>query len=228
MNLLLVEDDQPLARGIAAALGQSGYAVDVASTAAAAIEAVRDADYGIGILDLGLPDGDGLDVLQRWRSQGTTFPVLILSARTDLDDRVHGLDSGADDYLVKPFALSEIEARLRALLRRQPREQATREFARLRLDSEGRQAFIDGRPLELTRRELEVLERLLARAGRVVSKLELLDTVYPCDADVGPNALEVHVSRLRHKLKPAGLRVRALRGLGYRLEETRDDDDRTS
>ena len=214
-----------LARGIATALGQSGYAVDVASTADEAMRVVRASDYGIGILDLGLPDGDGLDVLRSWRSDGIAFPVLILSARTDLDDRVRGLDSGADDYLIKPFALSEIEARLRALLRRPQRKLAWLELGSLRVDRAGKQALVGDRTLELTRREFDVLDLLMSRAGKVVAKQELLDNVFSSDADVGPNALEVHISRLRQKLKPAGINVRALRGLGYRIEEAPGNGD---
>jgi two-component system OmpR family response regulator len=225
MRLLLVEDDRMLARGIASALSQSGYAVDVAATSDEAMRVVRGAEYAIGILDLGLPDGDGLDLLRAWRREGHDFPVLILSARAHLDHRIRGLDSGADDYLVKPFALREIEARLRALLRR-PRERApAAELGRLRFDRVGRRALVEGREIELTRRELDVLDMLIARAGRVVGKRNLLDRVFPLDADVGPNALEVHVSRLRQKLRPAGLTIRSLRGLGYRLEELQEDGD---
>jgi DNA-binding response OmpR family regulator len=220
VRLLLVEDDRMLARGIAAALGQSGYAVDVAGTAHEAARVVHTSAYEIGILDLGLPDGDGLDLLRAWRGEGFAFPVLVLSARSQLDDRVHGLDSGADDYLVKPFALSEIEARLRALLRRPQRELAFQQLGALKLDRAGKRAVVADRALELTRREFDVLDMLMSRAGSVVGKQELIDRVFSCDAEVGTNALEVHVSRLRHKLKCAGVTVRALRGLGYRIEES--------
>ena len=223
MRLLLVEDDRMLARGIASALDQSGYAVDVAASCADAQRAVATAAYEIGILDLGLPDGDGLDLLRDWRSEGIDFPVLILSARGHLDHRVRGLDSGADDYLIKPFALREIEARLRALSRR-PRQQVTwQQIGRLRYDRGGRRVFIDDRELELPRREVDVLDMLIANAGRVVPKRELMDTVFSTEDDVGPNALEVHISRLRSKLRSAGVNIRVLRGLGYRLEDGNGD-----
>ena len=225
MRLLLVEDDRMLARGIASALAQSGYDVDLASSVDQAMRVVHASDYEVGILDLGLPDGDGLDLLRRWRREGIAFPVLILSARTNLDHRVRGLDSGADDYLVKPFALREIEARLRALLRRPRGSSASPTIGRLRYDRAARRAFVDDREIELTRRELDLLEMLVGRAGRVVSKNDLLDGVFSADADVGPNALEVHVSRLRQKLRGARVLVRSLRGLGYRLEEAQDDGD---
>jgi DNA-binding response OmpR family regulator len=173
----------------------------------------------VGILDLGLPDGDGRDVLRAWRRDALHFPVLILTARADLDDRVSGLDSGADDYLVKPFSLAEIEARLRALLRRPQELAAWRQLGRLRFDRAGKRALVDERELELTKREVDVLDLLISAAGRVVGKQALIDAVFSTDADVGPNALEVHISRLRQKLKGAGLHIRVLRGLGYRIEE---------
>ena len=208
-----------LAQGIAAALQQSGYVVDIAATAAEATRLLDPSIHCVGVLDLGLPDRDGIDLLREWRSAGIAFPVLILSARSDLDDRIRGLDSGADDYLVKPFALSEIEARLRALLRRQhPLAQAR--LGRLRFESVERRAFVDDREIELTKREFEVLDLLMGGGTpKVVRKHTLFDAVFSCDADVGPNALEVHISRLRHKLRPAGIGIRALRGLGYRIEE---------
>ena len=228
MRLLLVEDDRLLARGIAAALGQSDYAVDIASTASEAVRIVQATSYDIGLLDLGLPDRDGLDLLREWRGMGIAFPVLILSARANLDDRVRGLDSGADDYLIKPFALTEIEARLRALLRRPTHQQAWHQLGRLRFDCTGKRAAIADREMDLTKRELELLEMLIARAGRVVRKQELLDALFPHPSDVGLNALEVHVSRLRQKLKSAAITIRSLRGLGYRIEEATEGDDQTA
>src|SRR5581483_5426399 len=197
---------------------------DVAGTVAEARRAVHESAYDIGILDLGLPDGDGLELLRSWRSEGIDFPVLILSARGNLDHRVHGLDSGADDYLIKPFALREIEARLRALSRR-PRQQAHwHELGRLRFDRAAKRAFIDDREVELTRRELEVLSALMWHPGHVVAKDDLMDAVYPRATDIGPNALEIHISRLRQKLRPAGVNVRALRGIGYRIEDASGDE----
>ena len=222
MRLLLVEDDRMLARGIAAALKQCGYGVDTAPTVGDAMRLVQAHEYELCILDLSLPDGDGLDVLQRWRTSGIRFPVLVLSARGDLQDRVTGLDAGADDYLIKPFALTEIEARIRALLRR-PREQVQwHQLGRLFFDRNGERALVDGRELDLTKRELDVLDVLMSRAGRVASKQALIEAVFSSDADVGPNALEAHISRLRQKLRPAAVHIRGLRGLGYRIEEMID------
>jgi len=211
-----------LARAIAEALAQSGYEVDIAEDAASARARVGEHGYGVGILDLGLPDGDGLDVLRDWRAGGVLFPVLILSARGALDDRVTGLDGGADDYLIKPFSLHEIEARLRALLRRRERFDGWQRIGRLRIDRAGHRATLDGREMEFTRREWEVLELLVAAGGRTVSKTALIDAVFSSDAEVGTNALEVHISRLRQKVKAAAITIRGLRGLGYRIEEMPD------
>ena len=225
VRLLLVEDDRMLARRMVAALDQSGYGVDVAATAADAVRMAQEMPYELCILDLGLPDGDGLDVLRSWHEGGSPFPVLVLSARGDLQDRVDGLDAGADDYLAKPFALSEIEARIRALLRRPKDQVEWQQLGRLFFDRSTRRALVDGREVDLTKREAEVLELLMSRVGRVASKEALIESVFPFEADVGPNALEAHVSRLRSKLKPAGLNIRSLRGLGYRIEEALDAGD---
>jgi two-component system, OmpR family, response regulator len=193
--------------------------VDVASSASNAMRIVRSSVYEVGILDLGLPDQDGLDLLRTWRREGLTLPVLILSARGNVNDRIDGLDSGADDYLIKPFALSEIEARLRALLRR-PKRVVRQQVGRLRFDWADKRAVVGGKEVDLTKRELEVLAALMSHPGKVVGKQALIDAVFTCDADVGPNALEIHISRLRQKLKPASVHIRALRGLGYRIEDT--------
>jgi DNA-binding response OmpR family regulator len=222
MRLLLVEDDPMLARGIATALEQSGYGVDIAPTAGEAMRSVHAAMYEICILDLGLPDRDGLDLLREWRSEGIRIAVLVLSARGDLSDRITGLDSGADDYLIKPFALTEIEARLRALLRRPKHSLEWHQLGRLFFDRAGKRARIDGRELELTKREFDVLDTLISHAGKIASKQALIDAVFRGEADVGPNALEAHISRLRQKLKPAAIHIRSLRGMGYRIEEAID------
>jgi DNA-binding response OmpR family regulator len=219
LRLLLIEDDRALGSAVAAALRQSGYLVDVATLAADAMRAATSAPYDGGILDLGLPDRDGIDLLRDMRRSGIAFPVLILTARDGVDDRVSGLDSGADDYLAKPFALAELEARLRAVLRRNEDKVPWRQVGRLRFDLAGSRVLCEGAELELTRREFAVLEALSRRVGRVVSKESLFEAVFPHDTDAGPNAMEVHVSRLRRKIEPAGVTIRALRGLGYRLEE---------
>jgi len=219
LRVLLIEDDAPLARGIAAALSQTGYKVDTAPDAASALRLANAAAYAIGVLDLGLPDRDGIDLLRQLRGAGYAFPILILSARDGLDERVRGLDAGSDDYLVKPFALSELEARLRALLRRMDEHVPWRQIGRVRCDLDGHRAFVDEAELDLTRREFAVLATLVRRAGKVVGKEALFDAVFPSDSEVAANALEIHISRLRQKLRHAGVSIRALRGIGYRIEE---------
>jgi DNA-binding response OmpR family regulator len=223
VRLLLVEDDAALARGIEAALLQSGYGVTVASTAADALRLARAGEFDVGILDLGLPDRDGIDLLSDLRNQGVAFPILILSARDALNDRIRGLDSGADDYLVKPFALGELEARLRVLLRRKEEHTGWKQLGALRFDVADRRALIGDDEVDLTAREVAILDVLLGKARKVVSKQVLFDTVFPVETDSAPNALEVHVSRLRHKLARAGVTIRSVRGLGYRLEEEAAD-----
>ncbi|HEY0336506.1 MAG TPA: response regulator transcription factor [Burkholderiales bacterium] len=218
MRVLLIEDDSMLARGIAAALSQSGYETEVAPNAEIALRLARNGFFSVGILDLGLPDRDGLELLGEMRTVAQ-FPILILSARDGLNDRIRGLDSGADDYLVKPFALGELEARLRALLRRGDEAAEWRQLGHLRFDAEGKRALVGDAQIELTARELSILNVLLSRSRRVVSKQALFDAVFPHETEAAPNALEVHVSRLRHKLRPAGVTIRSLRGLGYRIEE---------
>lgn len=219
MRLLLIEDDQALARSVAGALAQDGYTVSVAGDAGEAIRLVSKIPFHVAILDLGLPDRDGIDLLRELRGTGAPFPILILSARDGLHDRIRGLDVGADDYLVKPFALGELEARLRALLRRSENHGRVRRVGTLGFDVEAKQAWVGDQPLELTAREVAILEVLLRRVHRIVSKQALFDVVFPTDSDAGPNALEVHVSRLRNKLRAAGLTIRSVRGLGYRLED---------
>lgn len=223
-RLLLVEDDHGLAAGLSAALARDGRQVDVAATGSEALRLARAAAYEACILDLGLPDRDGIEVLREMRRSAIACPVLILTARDALDDRIGGLDAGADDYLMKPFELAELEARLRALVRRRGAGDAPwRQFGRLRFDAEGGGAWLGAEPLDLTRREAGVLECLTRKPGRIVSKESILAAAFPSDTDVAANAIEVQVSRLRRKLEPAGITVRALRGLGYRLEETGSD-----
>ena len=218
VNLLLIEDDPMLARGVASALSKSGYAVAVAATAGDALRMAQTASFNIGILDLGLPDRDGMHLLRELRAAGNVFPILILSARAGLNDRIRGLDTGADDYLVKPFALAELEARLRALLRRQEDDSIWRQLGRLHFDAAGKRALIDDNEVELTSRECAVLDILLRNSGKIVSKQKLFDAVFTFETNAAPNALEVQISRLRQKLRSAGVAIRALRGLGYRIE----------
>ncbi len=219
MRILLVEDDSELADGLQRALQLSGYAVDVMHRGADALAAAAQSPYDLGILDLGLPDLDGIAVLQRLRQRGITWPVVILTARDALTERIRGLDAGADDYIVKPFAVGELEARLRAVLRR-PRTTVApvMRFGPLSFEIATREVAVAGEPLELPPRELAVLRKLVERGGRVVSKEVLFETLYGWGDDARPQAIEVYVSRLRKRLEPAGLGIRSLRGLGYRLE----------
>ncbi|WP_300618444.1 response regulator transcription factor [Dokdonella sp.] len=225
MRLLLIEDDAELANGLVHALAQSGHACDAAANGQAALSACAVTAYDLVVLDLGLPDVDGQDLLRQLRERGLAAPVLILTARDDVHERIRGLDGGADDYLAKPFALGELEARIRALLRRGQPSSTQLAFGRLQFDTATRCASVGGESIDLTARELAILELLLRRAGRVVGKQQLFDAIYTWEADANLSVIEVHVSRLRRKLETAsaGVVVRMLRGLGYRLETGRDD-----
>lgn len=220
MRVLLIEDDAELANGLAAALAQSSYAADVMATGATALAAARSTSYQLVILDLGLPDMDGIDVLAKLRRGGSMAPVLILTARDQLQERIRGLDAGADDYLVKPFALGELEARMRALLRRGDPAAPTLQVARLTFEAALRRFSVGGREVDLTAREYAVLELLLRAAGRIVGKTQIFESIYGWDDEANLSMVEVFVSRLRRKLEAhdAGIVIRAFRGLGYRLE----------
>lgn len=219
MRLLIVEDNQYLATSLSQAFQAKGYAVDCAPRGEDADEALHTQPYDLVILDLGLPDMDGLDLLRRVRLRKSRVPVLILSARDTLQKRVDGLNLGADDYLGKPFALAELEARAGALIRRGiGGESAVLRLGRLTLDTVGRVARIDGASLDLPRRELCLLELLLLRSGQVLNKQTLLEKLFGFDDEAGVNAIELYVHRLRKKLEPAGIAIRTIRGLGYLLE----------
>lgn len=219
MRLLLVEDQEELAEWLAKALRQGGHAVDVMGRGDHADHALLTQPYDLVILDLSLPGLDGLEVLKRLRARGGDLPVLILTARGSTDERVVGLNLGADDYLVKPFELSELEARIKALLRRGQGRSPVVRVGRLAFDSNSRLAAIDDRPLSLTPRELAVLEALLARLGRPVARELLFEKVFDMDTDARPEAIESYVSRLRKKLEGSGAGITTLRGLGYLLGE---------
>lgn len=220
MRILIVEDDPVLADGLTRSLRQSEYAVDCVNDGAEADHVLVGQNYDLVILDLGLPKVDGLEALRRLRRRGSRTPVLILTARDTLDERVKGLDLGADDYLTKPFDLPELEARVRALIRRgQSGGGSLLSHGALALDTTGRRATLHGEPLDLSARELGVLEVLLLRSGRVVNKEQLAEQLYGWDEEVGANAIEVYVHRLRRKLEPAGVTIRTIRGLGYLLEK---------
>ena len=227
MRFLIVEDDVELASGLASALAQSGYAADVVHAGAAALAACFTITFQLIVLDLGLPDIDGIEVLRRLRHGGISTPVLILTARDELRDRVVGLDSGADDYLAKPFEVVELEARVRALLRRGAPAGATIIFGALAFEPASRRLTVSGEDLDLTARELAVLEILLRREGRIVSKRQIFDSLYTWDNEASISMVEVFISRLRQKLRraQAGVGVRVFRGLGYRLEAERAHGD---
>jgi len=226
MRLLLVEDDVMVASGIKLGLTDAGYAVDWVGSAERAIEVTRTESFDVAVVDIGLPHMDGLALTQSLRKNGQTMPVLILTARDALQDRVQGLDMGADDYMVKPFELPELLARLRALLRRsQAATSSILSFGPLELDTAQRVACIrsEGQiaiPLELGPREWTVMEYLLLQAPKPANKDKLLQALTGWDKEITPNAVEVYISRLRGKLEPHGVALRSIRGFGYRLEMT--------
>lgn len=220
MRILIVEDDPVLTDGLLRSLRESDYAVDSADDGQKADNILTSQNYDLVVLDLGLPKLDGFEVLKRLRRRGSGVPVLVLTAKDALEDRVRGLDLGADDYLTKPFDLPEFEARVRALIRRgQSGGSALLTHGPLALDTTGRRAMLNGAPLDLSARELGVLEVLMLRSGRVVNKEQLAEQLYGWDEEVGSNAIEVYVHRLRKKLEPAGVAIRTIRGLGYLLEK---------
>lgn len=223
MRILIVEDSERLASLIADVLKRDGYACDVAATLADAENAVAVAEFDAVLLDLGLPDGDGVDWLRVQRREGFDSPVLMLTARGALDDRILGLDAGADDYLVKPAAMDEISARLRALLRRPGRRMSpVLQVNGLKFDTTSRQATFHDAPLELTRREANFLELLMRGAGSVVLRQKIETALYDFDDEISPNAIDAIASRLRRRLKAhgAGDCIHTLRGLGYLLEDS--------
>lgn len=220
MKLLLAEDDPILGDGLARSLQQAGYAVDSTSSGIEANHMLDVQDYDLLILDLGLRARGGLEVLERFRERNQATPVLVITARDSVYDRVSGLDLGADDYLTKPFELAEFEARVRALLRRGSGVQGNQaSVGVLRLDLGGRRAYLGGEALDLSARELGVLEILMLRAGRVVSKEQFAGKLSGWDEEIGTNAIEVYVHRLRKKLEGSGISIRTIRGLGYLLEK---------
>lgn len=222
-RLMIVEDDAMLASGLARALQNEGYEVTVADTGEAALDALGSTRFDLLVLDIGLPGIDGFEVLRRMRSAGQSLPVLVLTARDAVDDRVRGLDLGADDYMPKPFALPELAARVRALGRR-GRTQAGPKIVHgpLVLDTTARRAYLNNEPLDMAAREWSVLEVLLGRVEKIVSKESIIEAVAGIGDELSPNAIEVYVSRLRAKLEPAGIRIRTVRGFGYMLLEYRE------
>lgn len=218
MRILIAEDDTIIADGLSRSLRQAGYAVDWAPNGLEADTALITTSYDLLILDLGLPKLPGLEVLKRLRSRNSQLPVLILTALDGTGDRVKGLDLGADDYMIKPFELAELEARVRALTRRSAGTTPTIHCGALTFDQIGRSVQLTGQPLELSAREISLLEILLTRMGRLVSKDQLVDHLCGWGDEVSHNAIEVYVHRLRKKLEPGGVKITTVRGLGYCLE----------
>jgi two-component system OmpR family response regulator len=220
MRILVAEDNITLADGLAAVLRGSGYAVDVVRDGMSAHAVLAAERFDLVILDLNLPGMDGLEVLRALRARRDNTAVLVLTARGALDDRVRGLDLGADDYMTKPFEVSELEARARVLLRRQAGVRgALVDYGGLSLDTNSRTLSANGEAFELPARELSVLETLLLRAGKVVGKQQIIQSLAAFDDDLSANAVEQYVSRLRKRLAPIGLTVRTARGLGYYLDK---------
>lgn len=218
MRILIAEDDSILADGLSRSLRQNGFAVDAVHDGASADAALAAQPFDLLILDIGLPKLNGLEVLRRMRARNSHMPVLILTAADSIEQRVKGLDLGADDYMAKPFALSELEARVRALTRRGAGGGPTvLRHGRLCFDQVGRVVTIDEQAIELSAREVSLLEILLQRCGRMVSKKQLVDHLCEWGEEVSTNAIEVYVHRLRKKLEP-GVKIATVRGLGYCLE----------
>ncbi len=219
MRIVIVEDNEPLANAIAYRLRDRGHAADVLTDGDAADLYLEQEGADLIVLDINLPGRSGLEILRSLRNRGDSAPVILLTARSETSDRVSGLDMGADDYLVKPFEMDELEARIRALSRRKQLDYGAREtIGDLEFDRSARQVSANGQVLDVPRRELAVLECLLERRGRIVPKSQLTDYVYGVGADVEDSAVEPHVSRLRKRLQHLGVRIKTARGLGYLLE----------
>lgn len=223
MRILIAEDDAIIADGLSRSLRQAGYAVDWARDGVDAESALLTTTYDLLILDLGLPRLSGLEVLKRLRARDNRLPVLILTALDGTGDRVRGLDLGADDYMAKPFELAELEARVRALTRRSAGTTPTIQCGSLSYDQVGRVATLSGQSLDLSAREVGLLEILLTRMGRLVSKDQLVDQLCGWGEEVSHNAIEVYMHRLRKKLESSGATIATVRGLGYCFEKSAKD-----
>lgn len=218
MRLLLVEDDEDLRETIARALDMAGHRTDAVASGETAEIAMRAGNYDLAVLDLGLPDMNGLDLLRRVRDRRDATPVLILTARDGVADRIAGLRAGADDYLVKPFALGELEARVEAIGRRRAGTVVRLANGPLEFDPETRRAYVNARILDLSSRDIDILEAFMGRIGEVVVKARLAEQMSNWAREVGTNSVEVYVSRLRKKLAPHDISIRTIHGLGYLME----------
>ena len=215
MRILVVEDDSLLADGLLTVLGRAGHAADHTASGKYADIILEREVYDLVVLDLGLPDIDGFEVIRRLRARCVPVPVLVLTARDAVEDRVRGLDLGADDYLTKPFSVNEFEARVRALVRRAMPSEARWSFGGLVVDVAAKRVKLDDRQVDLTPREWALLELFLNRPGRVLSKDQIAESLFSFDEHLSRNAIEVHVSRLRTKIGAAGEHIRTVRGFGY-------------
>lgn len=222
MRIAVVEDNESLAKGIAYKFEDAGHAVDIIRDGDDADAFLRNDGNDILILDINLPGQDGLTILRNMRRRGDHRPVILLTARSDTNARILGLDAGADDYLVKPFVMEELEARVRALTRRSPGPvRKSLQFGNVVMDLASRQVEANGHIIELPRRELAILEALIRADGRIVPKDSLIEHTYGTGSDVEDTAIEANISRLRKRLVPHGIEIRAQRGLGYALRETK-------
>ena len=222
MRILVVEDDALLADGLTRVLKRSGHAVDQVRTGLQADNSLRITSYELVVLDVGLPGIDGFEVLRRLRSRRSKANVLVLTARDGVEDRVHGLDLGADDYLTKPFSVTEFEARVRALSRRPTLAAASMVIRGLSVDVEAKRVKVNDVPIDLTAREWALLELFLAHPGRVLSKEQIALQLASYEDTLTVNAIEVYVSRLRSKVEASGVRIRTVRGFGYMWEAEND------
>lgn len=223
MRILIVEDDELVAQGLKQGLLKIGYTVDVAGSAEEADLCIQAESFDIALVDIALPKADGLHFIRQLRARGDHLPALILTASDSMDDTIRGLDAGADDYMTKPYRLPEVAARIRALIRRSNAvTDACLSHDGLHLDTRSRTATLNDEALELTNREWAILEILLTASPAVVSKDRLVHCLAGWDKDITPNAIEVHVSRLRHKLEAGSIVIRTVRGIGYRIDAAKN------